>query len=131
MKVAELAAAAGGGAGTLGEEATSPVWFRLGWLKQRGFDPSECVVIRVLSESMAPTLRSGCRILVDRRRKRPKEGKIFVLRTDNGLVVNRARLGPGGNWLLLNDNPAFPQQNPWPEGAETFGEAVWTARPLV
>ena len=130
VDVVELAAAVGGGAETGGEEAAGRDWFLKGRLVQRGFDPSECVLIRVLGESMSPTLRSGCRILVHRGRTRLEQERIFVLRTDNGLIVNRVKQGPGGDWILSYDQVSWPDV-PWPTDAETFGQVVWTGRFLV
>lgn len=130
VDVVELAAAAGGGAEALGEEIAGCVWFRQDWLDRRSLDPTQCAVIRVSGESMEPLLREGDSILVDRKRRRRLHDRIFVVRTDDGLVVKRAGRGDDGRWLLISEHPSWAPA-PWPADAETIGQAVWTARSLV
>lgn len=123
VDVVELAAVAGG-------EVVGCVWFRQDWLEGRGLDPSQCAVVRVSGESMEPVLPDGCSILVDRERRRRVEGRIFVVRTGDGLIVKRAGRNADGKWRLLSEHPSWAPA-PWPADAETIGEAVWTARSLV
>ena len=130
VDVVELAAAAGGGTDVASEEVVGCVWFRQDWLDGRGLDPSQCAVIRVSGESMEPLLSEGASILVDRKRRRRIEGRIFVVRTDDGLVVKRAGRDGDGNWQLLSEHPSWTPA-PWPRYAETVGQAIWTARSLV
>ena len=73
-------------------------------------------IIRVCGESMEPTLLDGCPILFDRNRR---EGRIYVVRTDAGLIVMRAAMR-GGAWDLASDNPAV-EPEPWPANAGTVG----------
>ena len=126
----ELAAAAGGGADVASEEVVGCVWFRQDWLDGRGLDPSQCAVIRISGESMEPLLSEGASILVDRKRRRRIENRIFVVRTDDGLIVKRAGRSGDGRWQLLSEHPSWAPA-PWPPGAETIGQAIWTARSLV
>ena len=130
VDVVELAAAAGAGAEALGEEVVGCVWFRQDWLDRRGLDAGQCAVIRVVGESMEPLLRDGDSILVDRKPQDRQEGRIFVVRTGDGLVVKRAGRDESGGWLLLSEHPSW-KPAPWPADAETVGQAVWTARSLV
>ena len=130
VEVVELAAAAGGGSEALGEAVAGRVWFRRDWLDRRGLDPAQCAVIGVRGESMEPLLREGDSILVDRKRRRRMQDRIFVVRTDDGLVVKRAGRGGDGGWLLVSEHPSWGPV-PWPADAETIGQAVWTARSLV
>ena len=64
-------------------------------------------VIKVRGESMEPTLSDGCSILMDRRRQAPRSGRIYVVRTDEGIVVKRARRDRG-RWILSSDHPDWP-----------------------
>ena len=130
VDVVELAAAAGGGAEALGEEIAGRVWFRQDWLDRQGLDPTQCVVIGVSGESMEPLLCEGDSILVDRKRRRRLQDRIFVVRTDDGLVVKRAGRDDDGGWLLVSEHPSWAPA-PWPADAETIGQAVWTARSLM
>lgn len=129
VPVRELAAAAGGGALDLDETIVGYLYFRLDWLDQHALDPSQCDVIRVSGESMEPTLPEGCSILVDRARRRRRHDRIYVIRTDHGIVVKRSGRVPGGHWQMLSDHPAW-RPRPWPPAAEIIGEVRWMARVL-
>ena len=123
----EVAAAAGGGTVNLDEAPVKgPVWFRRDWLDGHGIDPTRCVVISVRGESMEPTLPAGSKILVDRDRTRRRAGRIFVVTTDEGLVVKRLERR-GRQWFLASDHPSW-QPVAWPRGAEVVGEVRWASR---
>ena len=123
----EVAAAAGAGTVNLDEvPVKGPVWFRRDWLDGQGIDPTRCVVISVRGESMEPTLPAGSKILVDRDRTRRRAGRIFVVTTDEGLVVKRLERR-GRQWFLASDHPSW-QPVPWPREAEVVGEVRWASR---
>ena len=128
VPVRELAAAAGGGAVDLDETIVGYLYFRLDWLAQQALDPSLCDVIRVFGESMEPTLPDGCSILVDRSRRRQRHNRVYVARTDEGVVVKRL-LHVGGSWTLSSDHPAW-EPRPWPPDAQIIGEVRWMALTL-
>lgn len=130
VDVVELAAAAGGGAEAASEEVVGRLWFRRDWLDRRGLDPARCAVIGVTGESMEPSLPDGCSILVDRARTRRRRGRVYVIRTEDGLIAKRAGKDDGGGWLLESDHPAW-EPVPWPDDAEVVGEVVWAARSLI
>ena len=103
-----------------------PVWFRRDWLDGHGIDPTLSVVISVRGESMEPTLPAGSKILVDRTRTRRRAGRIFVVTTDEGLVVKRLERR-GRQWFLASDHPSW-EAVPWPREAEVVGEVRWASR---
>ncbi len=123
-----LRAAAGGGALVEGEEVRSQAWFRRDWLDRHGLDPTRCLIVDVAGGSMEPVLPDGCSVLVDRNRRRRYVGRIYLARTDEGLVVKRAGKDGGGGWLLTSESDA-PEHAPipWPADAETIGEVRWMA----
>ena len=128
IEVVEIAAAAGGGTAEEEEQPVGALAFRRDWLDGRGLDPTRCVVMRVRGASMEPTLPDGARILVNRDARR-RAGRLYVLRTGDGMVVKRAGRDADGGWRLLSDNPS-PDYTalPWPDDAETIGEVRWMAR---
>ena len=131
VDVIELASAAGAGAADLDENVVGHVWFRHEWLDRRGLDPTQCVVIGVRGESMEPTLPEGCSILVNRASRRRREGRIYVVRTDDGLVVKRLGKTRSGNWRLMSDHPSWRPVS-WSKDArwEVIGQVRWMARTL-
>ena len=127
MAAREIEVAAGGGAVTLDDAPEKGrLWFRRDWLDHHGIDTTQCVVIGVRGESMEPTLPDGCSILVDRARRRRRDGGIFVLNTGDGLIVKR--LGKSGRrWQLVSDHEKW-EPLPWPREAEVIGEVRWASR---
>ncbi len=105
--------------------------FREDWLTHRGINPGKCSSIRVQGSSMEPTLKARSRILVDRQRTRRLRDRIFVVWTEDGVVVKRLARD-GDDWVLVSDNEdqeAYPPI-PWPEGAVVRGQVMWTGRNL-
>ena len=132
VQMIEMEAAAGGGAYNLDDAPVrGPVWFGRDWIDSHGIDPTQAVIISVRGDSMEPTLPAGCKILVDRQRRRRHVGHIYVITTLDGLIVKRMGRGEGGGWLLVSDNdsPDWPDV-PWPDDAVVTGEVKWMAREL-
>ena len=129
IAVHRLQTAAGSGALDLDEAVKSYAYFRHEWLSRQGLVADRCSIIGVMGESMEPTLPEGCVILLDRNRRKRREGRIFVVRTEEGLVVKRAGKGTGGGWQLVSDHPRWPDA-PWPSDAAIIGEVKWMAREL-
>ena len=131
--VSEFATAAGGGAVVDDERVTGRIKFRRTWLARHGLVAPQCRVIQVLGESMEPTLVDGCSILVNQVSRRRRVGRLFVVRTDDGLIVKRAGRDRSGAWQLVSDNPnkrTWPTR-PWPAGAPVIGEVKWAARTFL
>ena len=79
---------------------------------------------------MEPTLPDGCSILVDRQRREPHEGQIYVMRTDEGLVVKRLGKDEKGRWLVVSDNSDCPPA-PMLYGTDIIGEVRWLGRTFL
>ena len=130
IDVMELDTAAGAGAVVDFERVKDRIRFRRSWLRKHGLVAHQCKVLGVKGESMDPTLTDGCSILIDFNRRRRIEGRIFVVRTDDGLIVKRAGKSRTGNWQLVSDNSDkqdWPTR-PWPNDADVIGEVKWAAR---
>ena len=83
--------------------------------------------------SGARASRLSCSSSTTTRRGRRRVGRIYVVRTADGLVVKRAGRDVAGAWQLVSDNPnknVWPTR-PWPPGAEIVGEVKWAARTFV
>ena len=131
--VSELASAAGDGTVVEHERVTGRIKVRRSWLARHGLAARNCRVIQVSGESMEPTLVDGCSILVNLASRRRRLGHIFVVRTDDGLIVKRAGRDASGAWLLVSDNPdkhVWPSR-PWPPDAVVVGEVKWAARTFL
>ena len=101
--------------------------FPLRWLRREGLQAQACRIIRVIGESMEPTLPDGCSVLVNNEVRQPKDGKIFVIRTLDELIVKRALQLRSERWAVSSDNPdrkTWPTL-PWPRSALVIGEVRW------
>ena len=124
----EIAAGAGVFANAGPEMVEGYLAFDREWLDSRGLNATQCAVVSVRGESMEPTLPAGALILVDRSRRKRREGHVYVVRSDpeDTLVVKRAGR-EGDAWMLVSDHPEWKPAR-WPEtGAEVIGEVVWTS----
>ena len=129
VQIYELSIAAGGGALVDTEAGGESMWFRRDWLDRHALDPTQCSVFNVQGESMEDTLPDGCSILVDRHQTRRRVGHIYVVRTEDGLIVKRLRKDEDGDWLLVSDHPSWKPLR-WPHTAEVIGEVKWVAKTL-
>jgi hypothetical protein len=128
----KINASAGAGALTENEDLAGRIGFDEGWLKKIGCEPASLSLIRVLGDSMAPTLMDGDDIMVDRSAAaRGIRDGVHVIRMDDMLMVKRLIRGPARCLAILSDNPAYPD---WPnvDGTEVeiIGRVVWAGRVL-
>ena len=112
------------------EDSPSHVAFRRDWLDRHGFEPGRCAVLGVEGGSMEPTVPDGSLVLIDCTRRGLCNGRVFVVRTGDGLSVKRVGKDADGGWLLLSDHPGWPDAR-WPENAEVIGEVRWVATLLA
>ena len=122
----DLSAAAGAGAAF--DEALRVGYesFDAEWCLRRGVQSQHCAVLDVRGDSMEPTLPDGCLILVDRSRQVRRNDSLFVVGTEDGLVVKRL-VKSGHGWLLVSDNPEW-EPAVWPESARVLGQVRWASR---
>ena len=128
--VNEITASAGTGAEVISEQITDRVKFRRTWMRKHGMKAYLCRLIKVIGESMEPTLPDGASILVDMGQQEPRDGRIFVIRIEDEIVVKRLIHDPEAGWLLQSDNRnkrAWPTV-PWPDEARIVGEVKWLGR---
>jgi len=132
IAVSEVDTSAGAGAVVQDESVTGHVKFPYQWMRRRGLHAARCRIIRVTGDSMEPTLPNGSAVLVDLDRKHRQDGKVFVIRIGDDLVVKRIVRDPEAGWLLVSDNPDKRTwvTRPWPEDAAVIGEIKWVARSL-
>ena len=119
-----LAAAAGPGSPLSDhEEVVGRILVERRPFRALSVNPVNCDLISVSGESMEPTLADGSMVLVDRGSRDLRDGRIFVLRTPDGLLVKRVRMS-GARWMIVSDNPAWPVDNLDPD-SDVIGEVRW------
>lgn len=126
-----VGASAGDGSEPGDETPVALVAFQASWL--RGIaagHPETLSVIDVKGDSMLPTLADGDQILVDSNDRERRRDGIYVLRTDEALLVKRLSLNPATRrWTIRSDNGAYPSwEDCDPAGITVVGRVVWVGR---
>ena len=128
----DVRASAGHGAMTELEARHARFGFDEKWLKQlTASRPASLSVIRVEGDSMEPTLSDGdeVRVELSDTGQRLRDG-IYVIRSDDALVVKRVALGPQGRQIsIVSDNQAYPS---WHDvdrrSIHMIGRVLWFGR---
>lgn len=89
--------------------------------------PDRLTCVRVVGDSMEPTIRDGDLVAVDATRTDPLNGRLFALWTDTGLVAKRLRR-TGDGWVLISDNPIHAPR-PVAEDDRIVGRVAWYGPP--
>ena len=132
IAIVEVDAAAGPGALVGYEHVIGDMKFPREWLRTQDLVAERCRLIRVVGESMEPTLPDRGLVLIDLQRKERRDGKICVIRIGDELIVKRTVEDAQAGWLLKSDNPnkdGWPSE-PWPDNAEVVGQVRWVSRTL-
>jgi hypothetical protein len=128
----DVRASAGHGAMAEVEAHDARFGFDARWLKRlTASRPNSLSVIRVDGDSMEPTLSDGDEVMVDLSDtiNRLRDG-IYVIRSDDTLLVKRVALGPQGRQIsIVSDNSAYPS---WPDvdrrSIHLVGRVLWFGR---
>ena len=109
MGIRELRSATGAGSLVEVEEVMGDVAFQRAGLDRYGFDAAMCSVIEIQDNPMEPTLMGGSNLIACGRRRR-RVGHIYVMRTDDGVIVMRLSNDVAGRGQLLSGNlsPDWP-----------------------
>lgn len=128
----DVGAAAGAGAFAGEEQHAGRVAFAAGWVRKATRGGAQALsVIRVVGDSMLPTLADGDDILVDRGDAADdlRDG-IYVLRREGTLIVKRLTGVEGGRIAIRSDNPAYPSIEAEPAAIDIVGRVLWLGRGL-
>jgi phage repressor protein C with HTH and peptisase S24 domain len=136
VAVPQLRVRASAGPGSMIEDETESgrIGFDQRWLRELAGGPASLSLIRVVGDSMTPTLAEGDDILVNRADglDRLRDG-IYVLRVDDALIVKRIALSPAGRRLTIrSDNESYPVWTDCdPAAISVIGRVVWAGRRLI
>jgi len=107
------------------EGAVAPIGFAADWLKSRfGISAEDCLLIEIVGDSMAPTLREGDLVLIDSSEKEFRADGLYALRQDGEVAVKRFHRQPDGTFSLLSDNPRYEAFVVRIEDLEIAGRAI-------
>lgn len=104
IPMAETQLSAGGGAFVISEEIEGYYAFRKSWLSRVASSTKNLVLMRVLGDSMSPTIQEDDTVMIDIGKRSIKEGMIYAIRFDSTIMIKRLAFRPGGRILIISDN---------------------------
>lgn len=107
--------------------------FRYKWLKYRGFNEKDLVVVFAKGDSMEPTIANNNSLLIQTKVESIQDGAIYVVRNDDTLLVKRVQRLLDGNLKLISDNPTYDSIVLTKEDFESLnvvGQVVWIAKDI-
>ncbi|PEQ10780.1 peptidase S24 [Novosphingobium sp. PC22D] len=134
VPVLDVEASAGHGSIADHEARCSHFGFEERWLRQMTASKANNLsIIRVLGDSMEPTLSDGDDVMVDQAdgHARLRDG-IYVLRMDDALNVKRIAIEPQGRRIsVVSDNKAYPSWRGLERrSVDVVGRVLWFGRQL-
>ncbi|MCW8856079.1 MAG: helix-turn-helix domain-containing protein [Kangiella sp.] len=103
----DVKVSAGNGYQIHSEQLVDSLKFKTDWLISKGANITSSVLIEVIGDSMEPKLYEGDLVLVDTSQTEIMDGKAFVIRIDNDLLVKYIQRLPGGKYQLFSENTIY------------------------
>ena len=132
IPVLDVEASAGHGALAGAESQAGQFGFDEKWLRKlTQAKPASLSIIKVVGDSMEPTLHDGDEVLVDVSDEQSKlRDGIYVLRMDGALNVKRIAIEPQGRKIsVVSDNAAYPSwQGLDRRSVNIVGRVLWFGR---
>jgi phage repressor protein C with HTH and peptisase S24 domain len=114
----DVEVSAGHGSHVDQELQTGQMAFKTNWLKQRNLQPGKCALIKARGDSMEPTIYDGDLLLVDMSVNSIIDDTIYIVQTDNRLIVKRIQLALDGSLTIISDNKKYKEQTITPDQAK-------------
>ena len=124
---------AGHGAINGEQQPTRYLAFRYKWLKYRGFNEKDLVVVFAKGDSMEPTIANNNSLLIYTKVESIQDGSIYVIRQDDTLLVKRVQRLLDGNLKLISDNDTYESivlSKEDFESLDVVGQVVWIAKDI-
>ncbi len=121
----EINGSAGGGA--FNDDSIDITYFSLDrtYSDMLGINEKDHIeAIKVVGDSMEPTLKDGAIILIDRNKSDIAGGGIFVVNTPNGVSVKRVVMNPVSGIDLISDNKIYLPQTVSAEEVTIIGKVI-------
>lgn len=125
--------AAGQGAFPDQEQPTRKLAFRHKWLRYKGLNEKDLVLVFAKGDSMEPTISDNNTLMIDTSQRDLMDGSIYVIRTNSHLIVKRVQTLWNKGILLLSDNKEYKEQQVEPNEAddlEVIGKVVWVGKDM-
>jgi phage repressor protein C with HTH and peptisase S24 domain len=131
--VPEIDAQAGAGGGGFDvEEAPNSKWrLPLSFIRyELNTEPENLRLIRARGDSMEPSIRTGSRLIVDIKSKKPSPPGVFCLHDGIGLIVKHVELIPNSDRVhISSSNPAYRSYEMTADEVHIIGRVVASTQP--
>lgn len=110
----------------------APIAFNSEFLGALGLKAEDTTFMSVSGDNMAPTLKEGDQVLVDKTKQQPADG-IFAIKSGDETLFRRLQKNLNGSFKVLCDNKEYPADTLTAEEAtslEALGKVVWFGRKL-
>lgn len=123
--------AAGSGVFPEDEQPSRKLAFRRKWLKYRGLNDTDLVLVFAKGDSMEPTISDNNTLLIDTSNQQLMDGNIYVIRVNSHLVVKRVQTLLNRDIMLLSDNKEYHPETLKPDqlqDLQVIGKVVWIGK---
>lgn len=121
---------AGNGSQGEQEQVTRKLAFRHKWLKFKGLKEKDLVLVFAKGDSMEPTISDNNTLMLDTNQQILQDGHIYVIRTNDHLVVKRVQNTLNG-FYLISDNKEYKEIELTYNEADdlqVIGRVVWIGK---
>lgn len=132
IPMVEARLSAGGGAFVESEGVKGYYAFRKDWLRSVAASPRDLVLMRVIGDSMSPTIKGGDTVMVDTGRREIREGDVYAIRFDSTIMIKRLVVRPGEKVLVVSDNRT--EYDPYEvalSDLHVLGQVIFFSRVLI
>ncbi|MFN3881897.1 MAG: XRE family transcriptional regulator [Nitrincola lacisaponensis] len=121
---------AGSGAFPDSEQPSRRLAFRHKWLRFRGLNEKDLVLVFAKGDSMEPTIEDNNTLMIDTSQRELNDGSIYVIRTNDHLIVKRVQRLLNQALLLISDNRSYQpiQVNLGTDDLQVIGRVVWIGK---
>lgn len=121
---------AGSGAFPDHEQPSRRLAFRHKWLRYRGLNEKDLVLVFAKGDSMEPTIEDNNTLMIDTSQRELNDGAIYVIRSNDHLIVKRVQRLLNQAVLLISDNRAYQpiQVNLDTDDLQVIGRVVWIGK---
>lgn len=82
----------------------APIFFRRDYLERKGWRPDKLFALKVIGDSMEPSLFEDDLVVVNSAATEPVDGEVFAINYEGQAVIKRLRRD-AGVWWIDSDNP--------------------------